>query len=173
MEIHVYHHNTDNTPNGEKDKDQDKNITALIGKLLNRQIIFEERFFSYVAEMTQTMSHTRDLIIINNQKQEQIMKTLTEVLTEVQSEKTLIDGVGTLISGLRQQVADATAGKLNPADQALLDSIFDAADQNKAALSAAAATGTPAAGVAGTGTENGGTVASPALPAPDESKLPG
>jgi NTP pyrophosphatase (non-canonical NTP hydrolase) len=76
--------------------------------------------------------------------QEDIMATLDEILADVQAETSLIDGVSTLISGLKQQLADALAGVLTPAQQAEVDAIFAAAETNKQKLSDALVSGTPA-----------------------------
>lgn len=74
------------------------------------------------------------------------MATLQQVQDDVTSETTLIAGVGTLITGLQKQLADALSGAtLSPAVQAQVDAIFAAAESNKAALASALAANTPAA----------------------------
>lgn len=70
-----------------------------------------------------------------------LMADIDQVTTEIQKETTLIAGVGTLISNLQQQIADATAGAKVPADvQAKIDAVFAQAQQNTAALSQALST---------------------------------
>jgi len=68
------------------------------------------------------------------------MATLQDIQNDVNAERDLISGVGTLVSGLRQQVADALA---NGADPAQVDAIFQQAEANKQALAAALAANTP------------------------------
>lgn len=66
------------------------------------------------------------------------MATIDQVLADVTDESTQIDGLSTLISGLRQQVADAVKNAGIPADvQAKIDQVFAVAEQNKAKVSAA------------------------------------
>lgn len=71
-------------------------------------------------------------------------KTLADIQQEITDEKTLIAGVGTLISGLEDQVLAAKG------DQAKINQIFTDAKANADALTAALATGTPAANVSTT-----------------------
>ena len=78
-------------------------------------------------------------------KVNQIMATLDEVLAEITADGTRLDGLATLISGLKQQVADAMAGTtLPPATQAKVDAVFAAAQANKGKLDVALNTGVPA-----------------------------
>jgi acetylglutamate synthase len=75
--------------------------------------------------------------------QEKAMATLDQILSDVTEQATMIDGVSTMISGLRQQVAEAVAKTGMPAeDQAKIDAIFDSAEANKAKLAGALATNT-------------------------------
>jgi uncharacterized protein YoxC len=70
-----------------------------------------------------------DLILRN---QEIMMPTLDQVLQDVTDESTQIDGIATLVSGLRQQVKDALANSsISPADQSKIDQIFATAEANK------------------------------------------
>lgn len=75
-----------------------------------------------------------------------IMATLDEVLAAVQSQETMIDGISTLIAGLKQQLADALAGSgaLTPEVQAKIDQIFAEAEENRVKLADALAAGVPA-----------------------------
>lgn len=75
-------------------------------------------------------------------KLETIMATLDETLTAVQSESTVDDSIIALLNGLAAQIA---AGGLSPADQAKVDAIFAAAQQNSAKVAAAVTANTPAA----------------------------
>lgn len=75
-----------------------------------------------------------------------IMASLEDVLADVTEEKSQIAGLSTLISGLKQQLADALAGTTLPPDvQAKVDAIFAAAESNKADLAAALSANTPSA----------------------------
>lgn len=70
--------------------------------------------------------------------------TLDEIASDVEAETTLIAGVGTLIAGLKQQVADALSGTtLPPAVQAKIDTIFAGTEANKTALADALAANVP------------------------------
>lgn len=82
----------------------------------------------------------------SRQLQEKSMATLDEILSDVTDETSMIDGLGTMIAGLRQQVADAVAKTgLSTDDQAKIDAIFAAAEANKARIATALGTGvTPA-----------------------------
>ena len=65
------------------------------------------------------------------------MITLDDVLNDVTDETTKIDSLGTFVAGLKQQVADALAGVLTPAQQTKVDAIFAAVETNKAKVVAA------------------------------------
>lgn len=85
-------------------------------------------------------------LITIEEKENQIMATLDDVLADVTAEPTQIAGLKTLILGLAQQLADALAGvNLPPAVQAKVDAIFAGAEANKAAIADALNAGTPAA----------------------------
>ena len=76
------------------------------------------------------------------------MVTIQDIQNDMTAETTLIEGLGTLISGLKQQVADALATVTIPvATQAQIDALFATAEANKAALTAALTVGTVAAPV--------------------------
>lgn len=82
------------------------------------------------------------------QVQGTIMATLDDLVKDVSDESTLIDSVSTMLAGIQKQLADALAGATLPADvQAKIDAVFAAAESNKAKLTAAIASGTPAAGL--------------------------
>ena len=66
-----------------------------------------------------------------------LMRTLDDVLNDVQEERTQIASLSTLTAGLRQQLKDALAGVLTPEQQAKVDAIFDGVEANKAAVVAA------------------------------------
>ncbi len=75
--------------------------------------------------------------------QEAIMATLDEVLADVTAESTQIDSIAALITGLKQQIADALAGVTLPAAvQAKVDAVFTQAESNKAKLADAINSGT-------------------------------
>ena len=86
------------------------------------------------------------LCLAINEKLESIVATLDQILADVTDESTAIDSIVTLITGLKQQVADALAGTtLPPAVQAKVDAIFTAAESNKAKIAAALAANVPPA----------------------------
>lgn len=90
-------------------------------------------------------------VILKNQ--EKIMATLDDVLADVTSESTAIDSVTALITGLKQQVADALSGVTLPsATQAKIDAVFTGLESNKGKLTTALAANTPAAPVTPTPT---------------------
>lgn len=58
-------------------------------------------------------------------------RTLDETLAAVQAQKPGIDSIVALVTGLKQQLADALAGTtLPPAVQAKVDAIFDGVTAN-------------------------------------------
>ena len=71
------------------------------------------------------------------QLERRIRKTLDDILNDVGDESTKIDSLGTFVAGLKQQLADALAGVLTPAQQAKVDAIFAAVETNKAKVVAA------------------------------------
>ncbi len=69
-----------------------------------------------------------------------IMPTLDDIQNDVANESTLIDGVSTLIAGLKQQITDLLASEgVHPDTQAKLDAIFAQVEANKQNLAAALA----------------------------------
>lgn len=62
---------------------------------------------------------------------EEIMATLDEVLADVQAEKTQVDSLVALTTGIKKQLDDLLAGKLTPQDQAKVDAIFGAVQANR------------------------------------------
>ena len=60
-----------------------------------------------------------------------IMAALSDILENLQSQTSLIEGVGTLIANLREEI---TKLGLNALDQAKVDEIFAVAEANKAKL---------------------------------------
>lgn len=66
------------------------------------------------------------------------MKTLDDILSDVQSETTVIQSVVTLLTSLSDQLKAAGL------DQAKVQSVIDAIDANKAALAAAVTANTTA-----------------------------
>jgi hypothetical protein len=81
----------------------------------------------------------------------EIMANLKQILDDVTSETTVINSIGLVITGLKQQVADAlTKTGISTEDQATIDQIFATAENNKAALAKAVTDNTPAAGSSAT-----------------------
>lgn len=100
-----------------------------------------------------------------------MMSTLDEVLSDVQSEGTVVDGISTLITGLQQQLKDALAGTTLPAGvQAKIDAVFSAVEANKAKLASALVSGTPAPSPAPAPTPAPSPV--PPAPAPTPAPVP-
>lgn len=85
-------------------------------------------------------SAVSEQIIALNQKLEQLMATLDEILASVTEQRTSIDSVLTLLAGLQQQLADALSGVTLPAGvQEKIDAVFSAVSENTAALETALA----------------------------------
>ena len=92
------------------------------------------------------LNDIRAVLAVVIRKEDTIMATLDQIAADMTEETTLIDGISTLITGLKQQLTDALAGTtLPPAVQAQVDAIFTTAEANKAKLAAAAVANTPAA----------------------------
>lgn len=73
-------------------------------------------------------------------------KTVDDLVANVASEATLIGSLSTLTSGIKAQLDAALAGTTLPADvQAKINSVFDAVEANKTALTGAITANTPAA----------------------------
>lgn len=96
---------------------------------------------AWLSGLTARFGSKLDLILAN---QEKIMASLDDVLSDITAETDAISSVSTLITGLKQQLADALSGTtLPPATQAKVDQIFAAAEANKAALATAILANTP------------------------------
>lgn len=68
----------------------------------------------------------------------ELMKNVDEVLAAVEAQQTVVDGVLTLVTSLREQVADALSHVgIDAATQAKLDTIFDDVSANTANLNSA------------------------------------
>lgn len=77
-------------------------------------------------------------------KQEsQIMATLADIKQNLREQRTLIDGLGTILTNLKAEIEKL---KLNPVDQAAIDDIFAEAEANKAELVRELAENTPSEG---------------------------
>src|SRR5437868_631553 len=73
-----------------------------------------------------------------NNIERKLMDNIDGLVADVTAETTLIDGVGTLITGLRDQLKAALAGATVPPDvQAKIDQAFATAENNKAKLATA------------------------------------
>ncbi len=90
--------------------------------------------------------HEKLNLLIKNQNT--MATTLQNIQDDVTGETSLIASLSTLVNGLEAQV-NAIPG-ITPAQQAQIDSIFNTAESNKAALTAALVAGTPAAAVSTT-----------------------
>lgn len=92
----------------------------------------------HLADLSEREVHRDRVLNSLNHKLEHIMATLDQVLADVTAESSQINAVGALITGLKQQIADALSGAtLPPAVQAKVDSIFATAEANKAAIQSA------------------------------------
>ena len=70
--------------------------------------------------------------------------TLDQVLSDVTAQTTKLDSIVSLITGLKQQLADALAGTtLPPAVQAKVDAIFATAEANSAKIDTALSANVP------------------------------
>lgn len=79
--------------------------------------------------------------------EKRVMHSLDQVIAKLHDQQTIIGGIPVLIGGLRSQLASALAGQaISPEAQTKIDTIFDEADANNAAIAAALTAGTPAEG---------------------------
>jgi hypothetical protein len=76
-----------------------------------------------------------------------LMATIDEVLAEITSQTSKIEGIDALLDGLRAQVQELLdqQGNIPPALQEKIDAVFDTAKANTAAIDAAIAENTPPA----------------------------
>ena len=73
------------------------------------------------------------------------MATINDLVQAVANERTLVDGVHTLVGQLRQQLTDALAGSITPEQQAKIDAAFADVQSNAAELTDALQANTPVA----------------------------
>jgi len=79
-------------------------------------------------------------------KENTIMASIDDVLTDVTAESTQLDGINALISGIQAQLASALSGTTVPqAVQAKIDAVFAQLQNNDTKIAAALAANTPAA----------------------------
>lgn len=71
-----------------------------------------------------------------------VKEQLQEILADVREQKTQVAGVATLITGLRDQVAELLADKLSDEDKSALNEIFTTAEENRQSLANALNEGT-------------------------------
>ncbi len=94
-----------------------------------------EQAFNWLKEAVEVLLLRTEAL---EMKVEKMAKTLDEVLAAVTSEDTKIDSLITLVTGLKQQLADALSGvTLPPATQAKVDALFDNVTAKAAAVQAA------------------------------------
>lgn len=110
----------------------------------------ETALVTAIAGLTQAvmaLAHTNETNLILRrieQKVNNMAATLDQVLQDVTDESNVIDGISTLIQGLKQQLADALSGaNLPPQVQQKVDAIFAQAETNKAKLATAVTANTP------------------------------
>lgn len=94
------------------------------------------------------MNHHERIVLVSilrivahiDRKVTALMPTLDDIQNDVAAEATLIEGVSTLLAGLRKQVSDLMASDgIHPDTQARIDAIFAQAEANKQNLSDALA----------------------------------
>lgn len=69
---------------------------------------------------------------------EHIMKTLDDIVADVEEESTTLDSLASFVAGLKQQITDALAGTtLPPPVQAKIEAVFAGIESNKAKLAKA------------------------------------
>ena len=64
-----------------------------------------------------------EIFLTNNRRYKNIMATLDQLLKAVENEDTKIEGLITLVKGLREEIKKI--GKLTPEQQAAVDKLFD------------------------------------------------
>ena len=117
-------------------------VQAISGLLEEIKACREDRIEQGLARLMARFATQQDL----TQMEQRLMAKLDDIVADVTAETTLIEGVSTLVTGLKQQLADALTGEnLSPEAQAKVDQIFATAEANKAKLAAALADNTPAA----------------------------
>jgi len=78
-------------------------------------------------------------------KENSIMASIDDVLTDVTAESTQLDGINTLISGIQAQLASALSGtNVPPAVQTKIDAVFAQLQNNDTKIAAALNANTPA-----------------------------
>ena len=98
---------------------------------------------TWLSGLTVGFGSKLDLILA---KQEMMMASIDDILSDVTGETDMISSLSTLIAGIKQQLADALSGTtLPPAVQAKIDQVFAVAEANKQALSDAIVANTPSA----------------------------
>ena len=84
------------------------------------------------------MIELREMLALILRRQEAQMATIDQVLADVTDEGSRLDSLSTLLAGLEQQLKDALAGLIIPADvQTKIDAVFSQAETNKAKIDAA------------------------------------
>ena len=92
-------------------------------------------------DVLEKLNQILDLVKATNRSEVKNMATMDQILDDVTAEKTLVEGVSTLISSLKAEVAAIIpAGTLTADQQAKLDNIFAQAEANKSALATALGT---------------------------------
>lgn len=86
----------------------------------------------------------RDEVRDLERKVNRMARTLDDVLADVTAERSQIDSLAQLTTGLKEQLDAVLAGALTPEQQAKVDAIFEGVESNKAAIVLAINANTPA-----------------------------
>lgn len=106
-------------------------------KTIQRGLTMFSRFCNWLCEHRRVGRRIGRLNLIYAQGR-LILATLETLIEKVNQQETVIDGVTTLILGLKQQIADLSTGEvITPALQAKIDALGAELDQNAAKLAAA------------------------------------
>lgn len=98
------------------------------------------------AECSARLGRIENLLRAVLAREENIMATIDEVLSDVQDESTVEDSLITLVTGIKSQLDAALASQGIPPDvQAKIDAVFSGIEANKAKVAAAITANTPAA----------------------------
>ena len=111
----------------------------LLRPLLPMQVFQADPWYRAPAWAIALREEVREL----QRKVHRMARTLDDVLADVEAEKTQIDSLAQLTTGLKEQLDAVLAGTLTPEQQAKVDAIFDQVETNKAAIVNAINANTP------------------------------
>lgn len=113
-----------------------------------RRLMHRQTFEELVTAKLEVIQCRQEIILHRlesiERKVDVMASSLDDVLAAVTAETTRLDSITTLITGLKQQLADALSGTTLPAAvQAKVDSIFNQAQVNSAKIDTALNTNVP------------------------------